>query len=178
MSTSDDLLKRGLGEPKPKLVQRLLHRKKPCPEADSIFHLYEPDYMGAAEFEHGILGEALVEACQRCASENWSVQPIVAGTDVTVQYVGPRQRLEAAARFIQTQLIEDGCERYAAEKPLKEVTCLRAAYLCRDAYYERLCGWWRLDLGHQFLLFKTSEDAEKCLEILNATDWKKFQATK
>jgi hypothetical protein len=170
MNPPYDLLRRSLDEPKPRLVQRLLRRKRPCPEASGIFQTYEADYMGAAEFENEVLGEALAQACRACESEGWSVQDIHAGPDVTVYYVGPKERFETAARFLQTQLIEDRSDRYSADRPLKEATYLRNAYLCRDACFERLGGWWRIDDGYQFFLFKTLGDAEKCLSTLQATD--------
>lgn len=163
-----------MDQPKPHLVQRLLRREEPHPEADSIFRLFEADWMGAAEFEHGILGEALVQACQRCEPERWFVRSIVAGPEIVVYYVGPEIRFESAVKFLQTQLIVDGSERYMAERPLKEATCLRQAYLSQDSRSQRIVGWWRLDLDYQFFFFKSSKDANLCLSTLQTTDWKAF----
>jgi len=176
MSTADDFLRHSMDEPKPYLVQRLLARPEPYLKADSdsIFQLYEPDHMGAAEFEHGILEEALIQACKVCKSEKWFVRSINAGPDITVFYVGPEWRFEAAVKFLQTQLIENGTDRYMAERPLKEITCLRAAYLCKEPWFARYVGWWRLDLNHQFFFFKTEADAERCLFTLQTTNWKAF----
>ena len=174
MSTSDRLLQHMQDEPKPRLVQRLLARKVPHPEADSIFRFYEADHMGAAEFEHGILEEALIQACKVCKDEKWFVRAIYVGPDITVFYVGPECRFESAVKFLQTQLIEDGSDRYMAERPLKEVTCLRPAYLCKEPWFERYVGWWRLDIDHQFFFFKTEDDAKRCLATLQTTSWKAF----
>ena len=174
MSTSDRFLRHSLDEPKPKLVQRLLTRTGPHSEFHSIFCHYQPDHMGAAEFEHGILEEALIQACKVCKDEKWFVRSIRVGPEILVFYVGPEERFESAVKFLQTQLIEDGTERYMAERPLKEVTCLRQAYLCKEPWFERYCGWWRLDLGHQFFFFKTEVEADRCLATLRTTDWKAF----
>jgi hypothetical protein len=133
--------------------------------------MFQPDWMGAAEFEHGVLGEALVQACQRCEKERWSVRPIPVGPDITIHYVGPVFRFGSACDFLQTQLIEDGSDRYMADRPLKEQTYLRQAYLCQHESYQRYVGWWRLDLGHQFF-FKTAAHAEMCLATLRDMDWK------
>ena len=174
MSTSDDFLRSQLDEPKPYLVQRLLTRKAPCSDADSIFRFFEADRMGAAEFEHGILEEALIQACKVCDPEHWFIRTIYLGRDITVYYVGPEHRFESAVKFLITQLVEDGSERYMLERPLKESTLLRSAYLCKDPHLARYCGWWRLDIDHQFFFFKTHSDAQLCLSTLQTTDWKAF----
>jgi hypothetical protein len=174
MSTSDKFLRHQLEEPKPRLVQRLLVRTVPHPEADSIFRFYEADRMGAAEFERRILEEALIQACKVCKPEGWFVRAIYVGPDITVHYVGPEERFESAVKFLQTQLIEDGTERYMAERPLKEVTCLRSAYLCKEPLFERYVGWWRLDIDHQFFFFKTDDEAKRCLATLQTTNWEAF----
>jgi hypothetical protein len=176
MSTSDEFLQHNLDVPKPYLVQRLITRKEPCLEADSIFRVFEADHMGAGEFENGILEEALFQACKVCKPERWLVRNIFVGPDITVHYVGPERRFEAAVQFLQTQLIEDGQDRYIAERPLKETTCLRPAYLCKDPYYEKFRGWWRLDLNYQFFFFKTEADARWCLSTLQTTDWKSWKS--
>jgi hypothetical protein len=174
MSTSDDFLRSQIDEPKPYLVQRLLTREAPHPEAESIFRFFEPDRMGAAEFEHGILEEALIQACKVCKPETWFVRTAWVGNDIKIHYVGPERRFESAMKFLMTQLIEDGSDRYMAERPLKETTFLRPAYLCKDPHLARYCGWWRLDIGHQFFFFKTFADAKLCLSTLQTTDWKAF----
>jgi hypothetical protein len=174
MSTSDDFLRLQMDEPKPYLVQRLLVRKAPHPEADSIFRFFEADRMGASEFEHGILEEALIQACKVCKRESWFVRAIYVGPDMTVHYVGPEIRFQSAVTFLQTQLIEDGSDRYMAERPLKEPTMLRSAYLCKDLNQVRYVGWWCLDIGHQFFFFKTEDDARLCLSTLQTTNWKAF----
>jgi hypothetical protein len=176
MSTIDALMTSQMDEPKPHLVQRLLLRYKPDPKVDSsLFRVFQPDWMGAAEFEHGILQEALVQACQRCVKERWFVRPIHVSPDITVHYVGPVHRFSSACDFLQTQLIEDGSDRYMADRPLKEQTYLRQAYLCQHDSYQRYVGWWRLDLGHQFFLFKKESYAEVCLAMLRSSDWKSFK---
>lgn len=174
MATRDDELRRQVGEPKPYLVQRLLARAEPFLEADSIFRFYAADHMGAGEFEHGILEEALIQACKVCKPEKWFVRAIYVGPDITVHYVGPEHRFESACKFLQTQLIQDGSERYMAERPLKETTHLRSAYLCLEPWCARYCGWWRLDIDHQFFFFKTDADAKRCLSVLQTTNWKAF----
>jgi hypothetical protein len=100
MSTADRFLRHFMDEPKPRLVQRLLRRSTLCEEADSIFRFYEPDHMGAAEFEHGILEEALIQACKICTEEKWFVRSIPVGPDIIVFYVGPEGRFESAVKFL------------------------------------------------------------------------------
>lgn len=167
-------------EHKPYLVQRLNTRAVPHEEADSVFRYFEPDHMGAAEFERGILGEALVQACKevsipRKPSMVWGIETIHVGPDIVVRYVGPEERFPSAVKFLQTQLIEDGTDRYMAERPLKEVTCLRQAYLCLEDWCAKYCGWWCLDIEDQFAFFKKLEDAELFLKVLHSTNWRKLQ---
>lgn len=151
-------------EPKPYLVQRLLYRQEPAPESErfSVFEHFALDRMGCAEFEYGIQLEALDQAClliQR-HKEIWDIRPMVVVPAITVWYLGPENRAAIAWKFLETQLIEDGSDRYMAERPLKEVTCLRQAYLCQNEWAARLCAWWCLDLDRQFVLCKTREVAQ------------------
>lgn len=163
--------------PKPYLVQRLLYRTEPAPESDCLLPLIEHfalDHMGCAEFEHGIQLEAMDQAClllQR-RKETWNIKPVCVSPDITIWYLGPESRFAGALGFIGTQLIEDGCERYIAERPLKEITCLRQAYLCQDEWAARFCAWWRLDLDHQYVLCKTEDVAKTFLAAIIATDRK------
>jgi hypothetical protein len=166
-------------ESKPYLVQRLLYRREPAPEDEriSIFEHFALDHMGCAEFERGIQLEALDQACLLCQKrkEIWNIRPIVVSSDIVVYYLGPDSRFEGAVRFLGTQLIEDGSERFAAERPLKEITCLRQAYLCQDEWAARFCAWWRLDLDHQYVLCKTLEVAQTFHACLFSTDRKAVQ---
>lgn len=172
MNASDEQLRCHLDEPQACLVQRLIARDIPCMEADSIFRYYKLDYMGAAEFEHGIIKQAIYEACKVCKKEKWLVKDIYVGPEITVHYVGPEVRFKFACEFLGTQLIEDRTDRHMACPRLKEGTYLREAYLCQDKWYARLTGWWRLDLDYQFFFFKTADEAKRCLETLQTTDYK------
>jgi|WetSurSiteA1Bulk_404760.scaffolds.fasta_scaffold76408_2 hypothetical protein len=163
-------------EPKPYLVQRLLYRAEPAPESErfSVFEHFALDHMGCAEFERGIQLEALDQACLliQKRKEIWDIRPVTVSQDITIWYLGPESRFESAAKFIGTQLIENGSDRYMAERPLKEVTCLRPAYLCQDDWARRFCAWWRLDLDHQFVLCKTLEVAQTFLAAIFSTNRK------
>jgi hypothetical protein len=170
-----------IDEPKPYLVQRLLYREKPAPEDEriSVFEHFALDNMGASEFEHGIQLEALDQACllNQKRKETWNIRPIVVSPDIAIFYLGPESRFEGAVKFVGTQLIEDGSERYAAERPLKETTCLRPAYLRRnDEWAARFCAWWRLDLDYQYVLCKTLEVAQIFHACLLSTDRRKLRA--
>ena len=166
MSTSDRFLQWSLGEPKVQLVQRLLVRTVSRPSEGDFFDYYEPDKMTSPAFDRGNLEEAFWQACKACVTENWLVRAINVGPDITVYYVGSRSRFEPALHFLQTQLVSDTLERHRLDRPLREETYLRLAYLCLDQHYARYCGWWRIDLKHQFFFFKTAADATRCLAIL------------
>jgi hypothetical protein len=58
-------------EHRPYLVQRLMEREPSSDVAPSVFRSFRADRMGAAEFERGILGEALVQACKKARTEQW-----------------------------------------------------------------------------------------------------------
>ena len=162
-------------EHKPYLVQRLVARKTIAEDATSVFQIFEPDYMGAAEFEHGILGESLVQACKMVRIEEWVLRPITVSDDITVHYLGPESRFHSACKFLNTQLISDGSERYMAERPLKETTHLKHSYLCQAEKCRHYDAWWCLDIDHQFVFFKTWELAQLFLSRLLATDWKRLR---
>lgn len=155
-------------EHKPHLVQRLIERSSPGKLSEGARRYFELDYMGAAEFERGRPTEAFGEASLLVnkGRETWLIDLLFGSPDIKVHYLGPASRRESAAKFLTTQLIEDGTERYSSGRPLKEPTLLRQSYLCLEERYQKICGWWCLDVDHQFALFKTERLANLFMSAL------------
>lgn len=148
------------------LVQRLRREVDGTlpPEARSKFSPYfRLDYMGAAEFEFGVCDQAWDEL-KRAALP----RPVAITCDEHVAwYVGPVALQDVAAEFFQGELsgarpgINDFCEgrvRYW----LKEASYLRQTYSPRtdtERQYYRTDGWWAVDAGQTWALFRTEGDA-------------------
>jgi hypothetical protein len=153
---------------RPYLVRRLLAREIPNESERGIGKYFILDNMGAVEFEHGRPEAALAEAVKLARREDWKICRMAATPDLSVHYLGPSSRLDAASRFLQTQLLEDDSERYTDDRPLAETTYLRLACECQaDDWCRRLCGWWCIDEGRQFALFKTAGHAALFLSSLD-----------
>lgn len=142
----------------PYLIQRIIRQKNPDKSGVDRYFLF--DYMGSAEFEFGALPKALSEMRSE-VTESWAPEKIEAAGH-TIWFVGPPRFLSIAAKFFEAEI--SGARMY-----LKEVTCIRDTYLGTSAPYKlstAFVGWWCVDKGKPFILFKEKDDAGKWLECL------------
>jgi hypothetical protein len=142
---------------------------------DILRPIFSFDYMGAAEFEFGVIPKAIQFIAENRKDfapgeiivpfnrirldkfEKSYYQPL--GTGCATIYTFTHRDHAAHADDIITKLLTDKFE-------LKETTMLRESYLTRkedSEYQTRTCGWLELDNG--FFFFKDKEMHDKIVGI-------------
>jgi hypothetical protein len=150
----------------PFLVQRLQHKTKPVDPkaAESIAKYFDFDYMGAAEFESGVIPLAKAALRRQMEAEGW-IQPVkIKEGQHTAWYVGWFQGggIEMARMWFREELLSD-------VTGMLEPSRLRDAYL--DVTPWSMDGWFCLDGGnrlggHTWAVFKTKDHAREFLRGL------------
>lgn len=152
------------------LVQRLVLREDPKHAQGGLLRYFKCDAMGASEFNGDRILAATIAACKDSRREDWDITGMRVVSDAFLFYVGPQNRLNLARRFAEIQLNADDSFRREAEHPLKEPTLMRESFYWGNNPGPQYCGWWRIDSGHQFFLFKSEALAEVCLKTLRYTN--------
>jgi hypothetical protein len=148
-------------EQKPYLVQRIEKLRSPNYKigVDCYFSF---DYMGSSEFEFGALFKAL-KAMRAQDYKKWAPFMVVTSNGHYLWYVGPEALKKVAADFFEAQMAGTG-------SPLKEATYMTEVLNDRPLSWldpNRYVGWWCIDQGLEFCLFRDKDDAGKWLDGLN-----------
>jgi hypothetical protein len=141
---------------KPHLIQRVKRRASSLNKAgvDSDFAF---DYMGSSEFEWGALPKALAEM-RGAVDASWKPEKLTYKKFVA-WYIGPEKPRAVAKSFFERNLDD----RY--DQALKEISYVHDSYTGTENNWRRdVIGWWCIDEGMPFALFKSKEDAELWLE--------------
>lgn len=142
------------------LVQRIRLRPdaERTPEKGPIDGVFQFDYRGSAEFEFGALPRSLKEL--RATSMSAPVR--LAAQGQKAWYVGRPEFQEVAQTFFELELHHPW--KNPPQKPyyLKEVSNLYWSYHPEEEcdIYRRVDGWWTLDEGAPWALFRTKEAAQ------------------
>lgn len=143
------------------LVQRVRLRRPEDrrPERGSIDGVFVFDYMGSAEFEWGALPTCLKEL--RAAPVLPAVQLRAAAGQVA-WFVGRPELQSLAQAFFEGELRHPYEDRTPKPYYLKEPSRLYGSYNPdpERGGYDVYEGWWAVDEGHSWALFRTEEAAE------------------
>lgn len=137
----------------PYLVQRVLRRDK-IAAGTGVDRLFAFDYMGAAEFEWGALPAALREM----RAHTLVIRALRHG-DHACTFIGQPEDEAKAQSFFVDQLGERAVS-------LKEATGLRRTYN-GEKYADKTIGWWALDQGCPWLIFRNKADAYAWQEAMH-----------
>ncbi len=138
------------------LVQRVELRPvgERSPARGLIDGVFRFDYMGSAEFEFGALPAALKEMRTGPALP----APVkLTSQDYEAWYVGQPKFQPVAQKFFNHELGDDLTPPYR----LQECSSLRRSYIPnpRDSRHA-LDGWWCVDAGRVWAMFRTKETAD------------------
>lgn len=150
------------------LVQRLraTHPSSTyTPRATYVGDYFDVDYMGSAEFEFGALATSKQALCE-LLPETWGdPKRIVAPSGEEAWFVGPPERVMLAEQLLAAGL-SGGYGHHT-----KEVLYIFQAYnptpRARVAY-DGYIGWWAIDKGKDFAIFRRETDAKTFLRVLLA----------
>lgn len=154
----------------PWLIQRIEESKYVGKDSKGVDKSFSFDYMGSSEFEWGALPKALKEM-RAAGFEKLSPRKMVCGenSEYVIWFIGPESVVEIAKRLID----EEMSSHVPHTSPsLKERMSMKESYTRKDwagresTYADRYIGWWCIDEGIEFLLFKKKEHANLWQQLM------------